>query len=108
MFTQVQNIARSDFKSKLVVGCLHVGASNYSQSTGINVSAVDFEANVPIISLIVCAGSGNISIEYQNGGRLTIPVTVAVGSSMEILKGHLIKKIISGETTFNGAIFPLF
>ena len=110
MPTQITGIARHDFKNFLIVGCPLAGTANYSTTSGINVSTEDFEPAPPILSLRVCAGSGNIAIEMLNGGVMVFPLTVDEGTSIEICRGHKISKVLkqADGTTFNGAIFPLF
>lgn len=100
-------------RDKFLVGCPLATDDNYTQAGGVDVSAVDFAPSCRINSLIVTdnagsASSGNIALQMENGGVMTIPVAVAAGDSKEICRGYRIEKILTTGTTFNGLIFPIY
>jgi hypothetical protein len=97
-------------QSTLIVDCPHNGDTNYSTSTGIDISSLDWEAlTKPIHSLELTAGTGNIHVMLEGGGRKILPFTVDDGDCRTVLSGQRIIRIYNkatGSTTFTGYIFP--
>ena len=108
---------RKNGKSSQYVDCLHAGDTDYDATTGIDISTNTFEPkdsddnNVIMTGMIATEGSGNIAIEMEMGGVMTIPVSVSADEGhRRILDGYRIKKIFNtaGGTSFTGYIFPVW
>jgi hypothetical protein len=110
MAGETSSVESLQHRNKLIVGCPKVGDTNYARATGINVSAADYTpANgVKMNALLLTAGSGNIALTLENGGKMTLPFTVDSGKCSIELLGCRIKTVEKTGTTFNGYIFPLF
>jgi hypothetical protein len=74
-------IGHMKYKDKLLLGPPVDGSTQYTKETGIDVS----EANYTVVgedvinSIILTAGSGNIDVGFEGGGRAILPVTVSSG-----------------------------
>lgn len=106
---------RKSGSSTLLVECPHEGDDGYDISTGIDIDEDDFEPMVPLRCIRIVGGeadaSGFIDVQYEGGGRQVIPAKVSAGDHRDILVGNSITKIYNkdtGNTTFDGYIFPLF
>lgn len=110
MARDISPVETLKYRNELFVGCPVSGTTNYSVTTGINVSAADFneEFGSCMNGLLLTAGSGNIALTLPNGGEMTIPFTVDAGKSSIELRGCKIKTVKSSGTTFSGYIFPLY
>ncbi len=98
------------FRNVMIVGCPKDGDTQYSVTTGINIAAADYDPGYIMNALILTAGSGNIALELENGGAMTLPFTVDSGKCSIELWGVRIKKVkkAADGTTFTGYIFPQF
>lgn len=90
------------------VDCPHDGDTDYAVATGWGKAADYTPAAGAVRGLLCDAGSGNIALTMQNGGEMTIPLTVGSGTFTEILRGAFIKTIKKTGTTFDGHIWPMF
>lgn len=107
MAQEIKGVSNLDYKNFLIVGCPRSGSDSYSTTTGIDVSAVDYAPDIPMLGLHLTGGAGNIAIEMVNKGRMVLPFSVITGDSREVLRGHKIQKVLSSGTTFTGDIFPV-
>mgnify|MGYP003565290443 CR=1 FL=1 len=108
---------RKNGKSSQYVDCLHTGDTDYTATTGIDVSTTTFEPldsdsnNVIMTGMIITEGSGNIAIEMEMGGVMTVAASVSAEEGhRRVFDGFRIKKIfnVAGGTSFSGNIFPLW
>lgn len=104
-------------KSTQIVDCLHYGDTDYTASTGLDISTNSFtpvnsdNKNVIMSGLLIGEGDGNIAVMLEGGGVMTLPFYVtAEQGCLSVLLGYRIKTIynVAGGTTFSGKIWPIW
>lgn len=106
----VKGVGDAKDRDRLLIGCLESGATDYSTTTGIDISTNDFWPDQHFNAIRLTEGSGNIAIEMPNSGVMVLPFTVGAGVNEEHMRGYSMQKILKSAlgTTFNGHIFPIF
>jgi len=100
---------RKNGHSNQFVDCLHAGDTDYTATTGIDVSVNDFEPSEVFVGLILSEGTGNIAFEMEMGGVMTIPFAVSADeASARKMDGYRMAKILTSGTTFTGNIWPVW